>query len=203
MPDGRSQWITGDAARTDGHAWRRRASAVLTGAGTVLADDPRLDVRHVATELQPMRVVIDSRLQCGPAARIFEPPGKTLVYCTEAAGPHANGLRDRGVELVECPAAHGKVDLPRALADLAARGVNELHVEAGDRLNASMLREGLVDELLLYLAPRLMGSGHDMFAGAAWPSLAEMPALRFIEIEPIGADLRLRARPLGRDDFLA
>ena len=89
------------------------------------------------------------------------------------------------------------------MADLAGRGVNELHVEAGDRLNASFLREGLVDELLLYMAPRLMGSGRDMFAGAAWPSLSELPTLKFVDVVPLGSDLRLRARPQGRDDFLA
>lgn len=203
MSDGQSQWITGEAARADGHAWRRRAGAVLTGAGTVLQDNPRLDVRLVATERQPMRVVVDSRLQSPPSSRIFDPPGAVALYCTRAAGPQANALRQRGIELIECPADHGKVDLARALADLAARGVNELHVEAGDRLNASFLREGLIDELLVYLAPRLMGSGHDMFAGAVWPSLAELPAWRFVDVEPIGADLRLRARPVGRDDFLA
>jgi diaminohydroxyphosphoribosylaminopyrimidine deaminase/5-amino-6-(5-phosphoribosylamino)uracil reductase len=203
MPDGQSQWITGEAARADGHAWRRRAAAVLTGAGTVQQDNPRLDVRLVPTDRQPLRVVIDSRLQCAPAARIFEPPGRVLVYCAAAQGPRADGLQARGVELVEMPNPDGKVDLTAALAELAGRGVNELHVEAGDRLNASFLREGLVDELLLYLAPRLMGSGYDMFAGAAWPTLAEMPALRFIDITPVGTDLRLRARPQGRDDFIA
>lgn len=203
MPDGQSQWITGEAARADGHAWRRRAGAVLTGAGTVQQDNPRLDVRLVSTERQPLRVVIDSRLQCPPAARIFEPPGQVLVYCAQAQGPQAVALRERGIELAERPDTHGKVDLAGALSDLASRGVNELHVEAGDRLNASFLREGLVDELLLYLAPRLMGSGHDMFAGASWPSLAALPAWHYIDIESTGPDLRVRARPQGRDNFLA
>ncbi|MFO1220481.1 MAG: bifunctional diaminohydroxyphosphoribosylaminopyrimidine deaminase/5-amino-6-(5-phosphoribosylamino)uracil reductase RibD [Burkholderiaceae bacterium] len=203
LPDGQSQWITGEAARADGHAWRRRAGAVLTGAGTVLHDNPRLDVRHVPTASQPQRVVVDSRLQCPPEARIFDPPGAVWVYCNSAHGPQADALRRRGCELVERPGPHGKVDLAAMLQDLAARGVNELHVESGERLNASFLREALVDELLVYLAPRLLGSGRDMFAGAGYASLAETPGLRFVDTRAIGADLRLVARLDQRDAFLA
>ncbi|MBL8318273.1 MAG: bifunctional diaminohydroxyphosphoribosylaminopyrimidine deaminase/5-amino-6-(5-phosphoribosylamino)uracil reductase RibD [Burkholderiaceae bacterium] len=203
MSDGESQWITDEAARADGHGWRRRAGAVLTGAGTVQQDNPRLDVRSVPTERQPLRVVVDSRLQCPPASRIFDAPGSVLVYCTRAQGPAADALRRRGVELAEQPGPHDKVDLPAMLADLAARGINELHVESGERLNASFLRESLVDELLLYLAPRLIGTGRDMFAGAAFTGLAQTPELRIFEATMIGRDLRLVARVAGRDAFLA
>jgi len=203
MTDGESQWITDEPARADGHAWRRRAGAVLTGAGTVLQDNPRLDVRSVPTERQPLRVVVDSRLQCSPGSRIFDAPGSALVYCTRAHAPAADALRRRGVELAEIPGPHDKVDLPAMLADLATRGINELHVESGERLNASFLREGLVDELLLYVAPRLIGTGRDMFAGAAFAGLAQTPQLRIVDATMVGRDLRLLARMAGRDAFLA
>jgi diaminohydroxyphosphoribosylaminopyrimidine deaminase/5-amino-6-(5-phosphoribosylamino)uracil reductase len=203
MTDGESQWITDEPARADGHAWRRRAGAVLTGAGTVLQDNPRLDVRLTPTERQPLRVVVDSRLQCPPGSRIFDAPGPVLVYCTRAQGAAADAMRRRGVELAEQPGPHDKVDLPAMLADLATRGINELHVESGERLNASFLREGLADELLLYLAPRLIGSGRDMFAGATFASLAQAPQLRIVSATMIGRDLRLLARIAGRDAFVA
>src|SRR5262245_43720879 len=119
LDSGLSQWITGDAARADGHAWRRRAGAILTGAGTVVADDPRLDVRHVATELQPLRVVVDSRLRAPANARVFDPPGPVLVYCARAEPAAAAALRARQVEVVEAPSAGGTVDLPAVMKDLA------------------------------------------------------------------------------------
>jgi len=203
LPSGESRWITGEAARTDGHAWRRRAGALLTGAGTVLQDNPRLDVRLVPIERQPLRVVVDSRLQCPAEARIFEPPGPTLVYCCSANQPQAHAMRERNVELVERRGANHKVDLEAVLIDLAGRGINELHVEAGERLNASFLREELIDELVLYLAPTLLGAGRDMFAGQAWRHLADAPVLTIADIARVGSDLRVRARFNGRDAFLS
>jgi len=202
LDNGLSQWITGPAARTDGHAWRRRASAVLTGIGTVLEDDPRLDVRLVDSPLQPLRVIVDSRLQTPPRARILAPPGAVRIYTASDQGAAADALRAAGAELAALPDAQGKVDLAAMLSDLAQRGANELHVEAGHKLNASLLRAGLVDELLVYLAPKLLGRGREMAAFGPLQSLAEAMPLAFTDIERIGDDLRILARPPGRAGFL-
>jgi diaminohydroxyphosphoribosylaminopyrimidine deaminase/5-amino-6-(5-phosphoribosylamino)uracil reductase len=203
LADGTSQWITGDAARIDGHAWRKRAGAVLTGIGTVREDDPRLDVRLVPTDLQPMRVVVDSRLEITPAARVLQPPGRVLVYVAAGADPARRAaLTGAHLEVAELPAdTNGKTDLTAMLADLARREINELHVEAGEKLNASLLRAGLVDELLLYVAPRLLGDGRGIAALGALGTLADSLDFEFVEVERVGADLRLRLRPPGRADF--
>jgi diaminohydroxyphosphoribosylaminopyrimidine deaminase/5-amino-6-(5-phosphoribosylamino)uracil reductase len=195
LVDGTSRWITGDAARADGHAWRRRAGAVLTGHGTVRADDPRLDVRLVPTVTQPLRVVVDAGLQTPPAARILEPPGAALVVAAEDDAAKRAALEARGAEVVFLPSPTGGVDLPALLRELARRGVNELHVEAGERLNGSLLREGLVDELLVYMAPVLLGEGRALAALGPFASLAEGPRFRLVETLPMGDDLRLRLRP--------
>jgi diaminohydroxyphosphoribosylaminopyrimidine deaminase/5-amino-6-(5-phosphoribosylamino)uracil reductase len=202
LDNGASQWITGEAARADGHRWRKRASAVLTGIGTVLEDDPRLDVRLVPTPRQPLRVIVDSRLQTPAAARILDAPGEVLVYTATADAPQAPSLRARAAELVPMAAPDGKVDLAAMLADLARRGVNELHVEAGHKLNASLLREGLVDELLVYLAPKLLGIGREMAAFGPLSSLSQALAFEFTQVERIGDDLRVLARAPGRAAFL-
>jgi diaminohydroxyphosphoribosylaminopyrimidine deaminase / 5-amino-6-(5-phosphoribosylamino)uracil reductase len=203
LGNGRSQWITGEAARADGHAWRRRAGAVLTGVGTVLDDDPRLDVRLVPTHRQPLRVVVDSKLETPPAARILAPPGAVLLVCADDRLAAADALRATGAELLALPGGpRGKVDLAALLAELARRGVNELHVEAGTRLNGSFWREGLVDELLLYQAPLLLGPGRDLAALPELEDLAGAQRLQFVECQALGADLRLLARVPGRDEFL-
>jgi diaminohydroxyphosphoribosylaminopyrimidine deaminase/5-amino-6-(5-phosphoribosylamino)uracil reductase len=202
LDNGLSQWITGEAARTDGHLWRKRASALLTGIGTVLEDDPRLDVRLVPTQRQPLRVIVDSRLQTPSDARILAAPGEVLIYTATDEASRAAALRERGAQLVPMAAAHGKVDLAAMLADLARRGVNELHVEAGPKLNASMLRENLVDELLVYLAPKLLGLGREMAAFGPLSQLSDALAFEFTQVERIGEDLRILARPPGRADFL-
>ncbi len=202
LADGTSQWITGEAARADGHAWRKRAGAVLTGIGTVRNDDPRLDVRAVATDIQPLRVIVDSRLEINPAARVLQPPGRALVYTTSSDAARVAALTSDHVEVAPLPAdASGKTDLPAMLADLARRGVNELHVEAGEKLNASLLRAGLVDELLLYVAPRLLGEGRAIAALGKLGSLAQSLDFEFIDVERVGADLRLRLRQPGRAEF--
>jgi diaminohydroxyphosphoribosylaminopyrimidine deaminase/5-amino-6-(5-phosphoribosylamino)uracil reductase len=205
LTNGASQWITSPAARADGHAWRRRASAVLTGIGTVRGDDPRLDVRLVPTQLQPLRVVVDSRLEIPAHARILQAPGQVLVYtgaALEAAAP-LHGLHPN-LEVVGVPAdERGKTDLRAVLADLATRGVNELHVEAGHQLNGSLLKAGLVDEWLVYLAPKMLGSGRGMAAFGPLERLSDAHALEFFECTPIGPDLRIRARPPGRAGFSA
>ncbi len=195
LGNGASQWITGEAARSDGHAWRKRAGALLTGVGTVLEDNPRLDVRLVPVACQPLRVVVDSRLQTPATARILEPPGSVLIYAAVDDAARRRELEARGVEITLLPSATSKVDLRAMLADLGRRGINELHVEAGEKLNASLLREGLVDELLVYLAPRLLGSGRALAALGPFEQLEEAFGFRFVETEPVGADLRLRLRP--------
>jgi diaminohydroxyphosphoribosylaminopyrimidine deaminase / 5-amino-6-(5-phosphoribosylamino)uracil reductase len=197
LPSGESQWITSEAARADGHAWRARASAILTGIGTVKEDDPRMTVRAVDTPRQPKRVLVDSRLDVSPLAQILV-GAPTLVFCAsldEHNAERAETLRARGAELVALGNAHGKVDLPAMLGELAARGVNELHVEAGYKLNGSLLREGCVDELLLYVAPSLLGTNAlGMIDIAAPASLDARTRLNFHAVDRIGDDLRILAR---------
>ena len=195
LADGTSQWITGSAARSDGHAWRRRAGAVLTGVGTVREDDPRLDVRLVATARQPLRVIVDSRLETPLEARILQPPGAVLVYAAVDDTARRAALEQRGAEVVVLPSPTAKVDLTAMLVDLASRGINELHVEAGHKLNGSLLREGCVDELLVYLAPSLLGADSaGMFALAAPATLDARTRLVFRSVERVGDDLRVLAR---------
>jgi diaminohydroxyphosphoribosylaminopyrimidine deaminase/5-amino-6-(5-phosphoribosylamino)uracil reductase len=198
LEDGRSQWITGPDARADGHRWRRRAGAVLTGIGTVLADDPRLDVREVPTPRQPLRVIVDSRLRMPAGARILAPPGDVLLVSAGAPAMAADPLRSAGAAVIALPAhsadGHPRVDLPALMAELGRRGINELHVEAGPALNGALLQSGLVDELLLYLAPIVIGPGRPLAALQALPALAAARRFAFIECTPVGTDLRLRAR---------
>jgi len=195
LADGASQWITGEAARRDGHAWRKRASALLTGVGTVRDDDPRLDVRLVETARQPLRVIVDSRLETPPEARIVAPPGSVLLYAAVDDPMRRQALETRGVEVAFLPSPAGKVDLAAMLADLARRGVNELHVEAGEKLNASLLAAGLVDELLVYVAPRLIGSGRGLAALAPIARLDDALRFAYTAVDRVGDDLRLRLRP--------
>ncbi|HJY77209.1 MAG TPA: bifunctional diaminohydroxyphosphoribosylaminopyrimidine deaminase/5-amino-6-(5-phosphoribosylamino)uracil reductase RibD [Burkholderiales bacterium] len=188
LASGASQWITGPEARRDGHRWRARACALLTGIGTVTADDPLLTVREVETPRQPLRVVVDSRLEIPPEARILR-GAKVLVFAARAASAPQNA------EVVVLPNAHGKVDLPRMLEELSKREVNELHVEAGYKLNGSLLREGCVDELLVYLAPSLLGNDSmSMFNLAAPGSLDGRTQLEFHAVDRIGDDVRILAR---------
>ncbi|MDT7929172.1 bifunctional diaminohydroxyphosphoribosylaminopyrimidine deaminase/5-amino-6-(5-phosphoribosylamino)uracil reductase RibD [Tepidimonas sp.] len=210
LPNGVSQWITSPEARTDGHAWRRRAGAVLTGIGTVRQDDPRLDVRLVPTARQPLRVVLDSALEIDPDARILQPPGEVLLYTASdpaATARQRAALQALGVTIIDrpgppkAPGGPPKVDLAAVLADLAAREVNELHIEAGAALNASWWRAGLVDELLLYLAPRLLGQGLGLTTLGPLDRLDDGCALAFVAVDPVGPDLRVRARVPGRTPF--
>ena len=207
LPNGESQWITSSAARADGHAWRARACAVLTGIGTVLEDNPRLDVRDVATPRQPHVVVVDSQLQTPPDARLFIAGRACYIYCAApndtAFQARKQALESQGAVVVELPNAHNKVDLSAMLADLASRGVNELHVEAGSKLNGSFIREGLVDEMLVYLAPCVLGEGLSMAHFGPLTKLDQGLSLDFKSVEKIGPDVRILARVKGRDNFLA
>jgi diaminohydroxyphosphoribosylaminopyrimidine deaminase/5-amino-6-(5-phosphoribosylamino)uracil reductase len=202
LPDGRSQWITGAAARTDGHAWRRRAQAVLTGIGTVQADDPQLDVRLVPTQCQPRRVVVDSRMQVRPQARLLSTPGNVLVVAAQDNPAQAQLLRNAGAQVRLLPGPHGRVDLHALLQQLAGEGVGELHVEAGAVLNGALLAADLVDELLVYIAPKLIGPGRPMADLPLLPGLDQALAFRFTSSDLVGDDLRLLLRMPGADDFL-
>jgi diaminohydroxyphosphoribosylaminopyrimidine deaminase / 5-amino-6-(5-phosphoribosylamino)uracil reductase len=197
LPNGQSQWITGEAARTDGHAWRKRAGAVLTGVGTVRDDNPRLDVRLVQTAKQPLRVVVDSTLGMNPQSRILQAPGAALVYgtVTSTAQLQAFAAAAPNATVATLPRdAQGKTDLHALMRDLAARGVNELHVEAGEKLNASLLRAGLVDELLLYMAPRLLGDGRGLAALGTLTSLDESLNFQCHDLARAGSDVRMLLR---------
>ena len=188
LADGRSQWITGAEARKDGHRWRARACAILTGIGTVKADDPRLTVREVETPRQPFRVVVDSRLEIPADARIFE-GGNVLIFCG------VDPKRQLGGEIQKLPNSDGKVDLPKMLEELARRGVNELHVEAGFRLNGSLVREGCVDEFLVYLNPSFLGDeAQGMLALSGIVSLEQKIKTRIVSLDRIGDDIRILAR---------
>lgn len=199
LENGASQWITSAEARADGHAWRARAGAVLTGIGTVRDDDPRLDVRAIPTPRQPDVVVVDSRLETPPQAGVFQPGRRLFVYGAVPDAPRQAALEAQGAQVVLLPGAGGKVDLRALLRDLASRGVNELHVEAGHKLNGSLLREGLVDELLVYLAPKLIGLGREMAHFGPLAQLADAVPLEFMSSERVGPDLRVLARVAGRD----
>jgi diaminohydroxyphosphoribosylaminopyrimidine deaminase/5-amino-6-(5-phosphoribosylamino)uracil reductase len=188
LGNGVSQWITGPEARKDGHRWRARACAVATGGGTVKADDPRLTVREVETPRQPLRVVIDSHVETPASARILQGE-KALVFAA------VKGKSLPNAEIVVLPNPGGKVDLPAMLLELGKRGVNELHVEGGFKLNGSLVREGLVDELLIYLNPSLLGdSAQGMVNLAEVTSLDRRVPLRLRSVDRVGEDLRIVAR---------
>ena len=195
--NGRSQWITGAEARRDGHAWRARACAVLTGIGTVMDDNPQLTVREVETLVQPIRqpirVVVDSRLETPLSAKVLGPG--TLIAAAAGNAPGAKMLADEGAEVVVLPNAAGKVDLAALMGELARRGINEVHVEAGHKLNGSLLQEGLVDELVVYLAPHILGeAARGMFHLPALEDLAGRRELAFTDVRAFGADIRVIAR---------
>jgi diaminohydroxyphosphoribosylaminopyrimidine deaminase/5-amino-6-(5-phosphoribosylamino)uracil reductase len=194
LPDGRSQWITGEAARIDTHAWRRRAQAVVTGVGTVVADDPRLDVRLVPTTLQPLRVVLDPRLRTPAGARVLAVPGQAcVVHANDLTAAEAAAWRGDAEQL---PLRHGAqgLDLGGLLADLARRQVNEVHLEGGPRFNAAWLQQGRVDELLVYVAPRLIGPGLPLADLPALPDLSGAASWRPLGVSTLGSDLRWRLR---------
>lgn len=202
LRNGASQWITGEAARADGHAWRCRAGAVLTGIGTVMADDPRLDVRLAPCARQPLRIVVDGTLRIAPDARLLAPPGDVLLATATPDAAKASALRQSGVQVLECADATGRVDLASLIHHLAGLGVNELHVEAGAGLNGALLSAGLVDEIVAYVAPSLIGPGRDLAQIGPLERLDERIALRFMDVARIGDDLRVLARVRDRDAFV-
>ena len=201
LDNGASQWITSEEARSDGHAWRARSCAVLTGIGTVLADDPRLDVRHVPTERQPQLVLLDNRLETPLGAKLFTVQRACHIYTANQDAARRTALEARGARVCHLPGTDQRVDLAAMLRDLAEHEINELHVEAGAALNGALLAAGLVDEVVLYLAPKMIGKGRDMASFGPLSALSEAVALDFISSDRIGPDLRIVARMAGRDRF--
>lgn len=196
LPGGESRWITGAAARDDVQQLRARSSAVLTGSGTVLSDDPRLDVRLPDAKRQPLRVVLDSQLRIPPQARIVAPPGRVLVLCANEDPARAAALRAAGAEVVSVAAASAGVDLGAALALLGGRGVNEVLAECGPGLAGAFLAAGLADEVVLYLAPTLLGQGSRPLADLPAPAtMADRLEFSIVDRQDVGGDLMIRLRP--------
>ena len=194
--NGQSQWITGEAARLDGHHWRARACALLTGIGTVLQDNPQLNVRGVSTPRQPHLLLVDSRLQTPMDARLWDASRHVVIYHAERDATKEAALKEQGAELVYLPGAGHKVDLSAMVHDMGQRAYNEVHIEAGHKLNGSLLNAGLVDELLIYIAPVLLGAGQPMAALPLLEKIDDATSWAFNNPKLVGADLRVLARPL-------
>jgi diaminohydroxyphosphoribosylaminopyrimidine deaminase/5-amino-6-(5-phosphoribosylamino)uracil reductase len=199
LPDGRSQWITGPMARADGHHWRAQACAIVTGVGTVKEDDPCLNVRDVQTERQPWRIIVDSKLETPPTAKILKSIDQSgvIIVCAKLDSAEmlqkAKAFTERGIEVIAMANAFGKVDLPQLFAYLAKeREMNEIHIEAGFKLNGSLLRENCVDELLLYYAPFFMGDGIGMANVSLLNDLNNKQDWQLIDHSLFGSDLRVR-----------
>jgi len=202
LANGESRWITGEAARADVQHWRARSSAVLTGVGTVLADDPRLDVRLPdetgAARRQPLRVVLDTQLRTPARARLFEVPGEVLILTslTSPEDARAAELTEQGARLESLPLEGRRLALPAVLDRLGELELNEVLVEAGATLAGELLRQSLADELLLYVGPQLLGpSARALVAMPPLARLEDAPAFALIDMQQVGEDLRLRLRP--------
>ena len=194
MANGESKWITGEAARADVQQWRARAAAILTGAATVMADDPLLTARpDVGEFLPPLRVVLDARLRSLGCKRVRQGDAPTLYLHDPAVpAPELDGAEFAGIAMRE----DGRLDLADVMLALAARGINEVHVEAGPTLCGALFKAGLVDELLLYMAPLLMGDGaRPLLAGLGIEHMAEVLSLELHDARMLGKDLRLQLRP--------
>jgi diaminohydroxyphosphoribosylaminopyrimidine deaminase/5-amino-6-(5-phosphoribosylamino)uracil reductase len=193
--NGSSKWITSAPARRDGHRWRARACAILTGIGTVRDDDPSLTVRDVEPLRQPLRVVVDSKLQIPPEAKLLR-GGNTLIATAIDDQQQFAALQSVGTEVISLPRENGKVDLEALLSELGRRGINEVHAEAGLKLNGALLAAGLVDELLIYLAPTLFGdAARGMFDLPGLNEMAGRRDLQIMDVRRIGDDVRVVARP--------
>jgi diaminohydroxyphosphoribosylaminopyrimidine deaminase/5-amino-6-(5-phosphoribosylamino)uracil reductase len=197
MASGESRWISGDESRADVHRLRAEAGAVLTSSATVQADDPELTVRLPGFSRQPDRIVLDTHLRTGPDAKVWREGARRMLLSVRPRSDQVETLRAKGVEvLLVGVGPGGHVDLPSALSNLARTEVNEVLVECGPRLAGAFLQSGLVDELVLYLAPSLLG--HEARALAELPGLALLDQrirLKFIDVRAVGADLRITAQP--------
>lgn len=195
LANGESKWITGEAARLDVQHWRARSCAILTGIGTVLADDPQMNVR-IANHRQPLRVVVDSQLRISPNANILK-GGNTLVAYTQDSNNQAAALIKAGAELLALPADNHQVCLKSLLQALAQRGINEVLVEAGQTLNGALLALNVVDEFMFYYAPTLLGAdARGMLAIPALHNMQNRHQLNIIDVRQFGDDIRVRAKPI-------
>ena len=196
LNNGISQWITGEAARADVQYWRARSCVILTGVGTVLADNPSMTVRDINVEKQPLRVVVDSALKTPINAKILTGGNVLLAFAHDTDNKSA-ALSSTGVELLCIPDDQGKVCLKTLLSHLASQQVNEVLCEGGEGLNGALLAQNLIDELLIYYAPKLMGgSAKSMFAMPAFTSMQQALDLQILDVRHIGNDIRLRAKPV-------
>ena len=199
LPNGHSQWITGAEARADGHRWRARADAILTGIGTVLADDPQMTIRLEGQEIirQPRKIIVDSKLRTPEHAQVLQSGETTLVHAHAALLQESKieRLQAKGVQLLELPNASGSgVDLNALVIELGRQQLNELHVEAGASLSGALMAAGLVDELLLYLAPKFLGAGKTMFELPALADVNQAMSWQIHEMKPLGNSIRVVLR---------
>ena len=191
LQNGQSQWITGPQAREDGHRYRARAGAILTGIGTVLADDPQLNVRLEGVQADPLKVIVDSRLRLNSAAKIIV-PGRTVVATASTDTEQIDRIKALGCQVWYLPQAQGSgVDLRALIQALSAQHINEIHVEAGATLNGALLKAGLIDELLVYVAPKLLGPGRGAFDLSALTDLTQADLWHFDHVEPVGCDMKM------------
>jgi len=198
LTNGESQWITSASARLDGHAWRARSCAVLTGIGTVLQDDPQLNVRDIDTPRQPTLVIVDSKLETPLNARLWDTQREVWIYCATGDTDRKAALKAKGARVMCLPNAQGKVDLRALVQDLGQKAINEVHIEAGFKLNGSLLAVGVVDELLVYLAPLLIGQGLGMASLGTFETLSQALKLKIQNVTTVGDDVRLIAHVKGR-----
>lgn len=198
LTNGESQWITSASARLDGHAWRARSCAVLTGIGTVLEDDPQLNVRDIDTPRQPTLVIVDSKLETPLNARLWDTQREVWIYCATEDTDRKAALEAKGARVTCLPNAQGKVDLRALVQDLGQKAINEVHIEAGFKLNGSLLAADVVDELLVYLAPLLIGQGLGMASLGTFETLSQALKLKIQNVTTIGDDVRLIAHVKGR-----
>jgi diaminohydroxyphosphoribosylaminopyrimidine deaminase / 5-amino-6-(5-phosphoribosylamino)uracil reductase len=197
LRNGQSKWITGAEARADGHSWRRRASFVVTGIGTVLSDDPRLDVRLVPTTVQPQRVVLDSRLRTPASARVVTEKGVCIIATANADPGAAHELRSAGAEVLVLDDGNGRVDVQALMTELGRREANEVHVEAGSILSGHLFEKDCVDELLMYVAPRMIGPGIGVANLVQRTRLQDAIEFEYVDVARVGPDVRVRARRPG------
>jgi len=198
LTNGESQWITSASARLDGHAWRARSCAVLTGIGTVLQDDPQLNVRDIDTPRQPTLVIVDSKLETPLNAMLWDTQREVWIYCATEDTDRKAALEAKGARVTCLHNAQGKVDLRALVQDLGQKAINEVHIEAGYKLNGSLLAVGVVDELLVYLAPLLIGQGLGMASLGTFETLSQALKLKIQNVTTVGDDVRLIAHVKGR-----
>jgi diaminohydroxyphosphoribosylaminopyrimidine deaminase / 5-amino-6-(5-phosphoribosylamino)uracil reductase len=192
LPNGQSQWLTGDTARLDTHHWRANACAVITGIGTVLADNPQLTVRHVVTQRQPLRVVLDTHLRTPTDAALLKEKSPVIIFHSHGTPAEQAALQAAGAQVVQVDALGDSVNIHSVLKALGELGLNELHFEAGSALNGALLAAGVVDEVLLYQAPLLLGAGLPWArVGESYEHLSEIPRLCLRSTAQLGDDARL------------